>query len=145
MKEGAKVIAIHAETGEQIHFARVKEAALFAGVRPTTMSYRIRSRNVDSKGYYYISGELTPEQLKRRRKRCSNPESNQFVSDDQELDSERYKIVKYEVRNLRECITPCPYRDYPKPMVGSGACLTCTSFKGRNKKTHEVACNRHYI
>lgn len=145
MKEGVKVIAVHAQTGEQIPFARVKEAAIFAGVKPTTMSYRIRSRTVDSKGYYYISGELTPEQLMRRRKRCANPPPRQYASDDQELDSERYRIINYEVRNLRECITPCPFRDYPKPMVGSGACILCTSFKGRNKKTHQVACNRHYI
>lgn len=61
-----------------------------------------------------------------------------------ELDREKYNIIRYEVRNLFECITPCPYMLSPKTMVGSFKCQKCFSFKGINRKTHEVACKRHY-
>lgn len=63
-----------------------------------------------------------------------------FEEDTTELDRSKYLIMKYEVRNLRECITPCPFKEYPKPMIGSAMCMKCGSFKGRNRTTHEVAC-----
>ena len=142
--KAVRITAIHKDTGEEIHFTHVREAAKFAGVRQTTMSYRIRARSVDKNGYYYIAEDLTPEQLERKASRLKNPPPKEYKSDDMELDG-RYHILKYEVRNLRVSITPCPYRRYPKPMVGSGECQKCTSFKGRNKQTHEVACKRQYI
>lgn len=58
------------------------------------------------------------------------------------LDREKYLIIKYEVRNKVQCITPCPFMCSPKTMVGSPKCQSCYAFKGRDKKTHEVACKR---
>lgn len=58
------------------------------------------------------------------------------------LDREKYNIIRYEVRNQFECITPCPYMLSPKTLVGSTKCQKCFSFKGINRKTHEVACKR---
>lgn len=61
-----------------------------------------------------------------------------------ELDRENCNIIRYEVRNKCECITPCPHMLPPKTMVGSFKCQKCASFKGINRKTHEVACKRQY-
>lgn len=58
------------------------------------------------------------------------------------VDREKYNVLKYEVINKRVSITPCPYKEHPKPMVGSCACMSCKSNRGRDRKTHEVACNR---
>lgn len=58
------------------------------------------------------------------------------------LNREKYNIISYEVRNKVECITPCPYMLSPKTLVGSTRCQKCTSFRGSNRKTHEVACKR---
>lgn len=60
--------------------------------------------------------------------------------EDAELDRSKYNVIKYEVVNKRVSITPCPYKRHPKPMVGSGLCQKCSSYRGRNRKTHEVAC-----
>lgn len=143
MRCGIRVLAIHQETGEEIRFERVGEAAKFAGVKSTTMSYRIRNRSVDKNGYYYIAEDLTPEQLERKNKRMVLGSHKEFKSDDDELDP-KFHILDYEVKNLRVSITPCPFKGYPKPMIGSGACLKCSSFRGRNKTKHQVACNRSY-
>lgn len=61
------------------------------------------------------------------------------------LDREKYTIIKYEVRNLRESITDCPFKEAPKPKVGGCMCMKCTSFEGRDRFTHEVACSRKYM
>ena len=65
--------------------------------------------------------------------------------DNVELNRDKWHIIKYEVINKRVSITPCPYRRYPKPMVGSGLCQGCSSFRGRNKISHEVACGKKLI
>lgn len=61
---------------------------------------------------------------------------------DKGVNKEKYNIIRYEVINKRVSITPCPYKGHPRPMVGSCACLKCASNRGRDRKTHEVACNR---
>lgn len=58
-----------------------------------------------------------------------------------ELDIEKYAILKYETKH-HICITPCPYFESPKPMIGSGRCLNCSCFRGRNQETQEIACNK---
>ena len=69
------------------------------------------------------------------------PKPSLSNGDDVELDAERYVIVPYEVVNKRVCITKCRIKDRPQPLVGSVACMKCPSFRGRNRKTHQVACN----
>ena len=144
MKSGTKVRAVHQTTGEQICFDTVKDAAAYAKVKPTTMSWRLKNRTVDSNGWLYLAEEMSEEHLEKRARRMKYKTIEVFKSDDVELEP-KFLIIKYEVINLRESITPCPFRDTPKPMVGSGKCLMCTSFRGRNKKIHAVACNRHYM
>lgn len=62
------------------------------------------------------------------------------TEDNLDLLSEQYIIVSYELANGRVCITPCPYRDAPKPKIGSALCLSCGSFHGRNRVKQQVAC-----
>ena len=144
MRCGTKIIATHSVTGEQIHFNSIKDASDFAHMKATTMSFRVKTKSklLCKKGYHYVAVEPTEEQLLKRVIRKESIKERVFKSDDTELDP-KYRIITYEVRNVRECITPCPYRDdCPKPMIGSVNCVRCGSFKGRNKKTHQVACSR---
>ena len=144
MRYGTKIIATHSVTGEQIHFNSIRNAAEFAQMKATTMSFRVKhkSKLLCEQGYLYEAVEPTEEQLLKRVMRKDSQTERVFRSDDVELDP-KYRIVTYEVRNLRECITPCPYRDdLPRPMIGSVNCVKCGSFKGRNKATHQVACSR---
>lgn len=59
-----------------------------------------------------------------------------------ELDRNQYTILPYEVKFGRICITPCPFKEHPKPMVGSGNCARCGQFRGRDIANHEIACSR---
>lgn len=69
------------------------------------------------------------------------PKPSRSGGDDVELDAEKYVIVPYEVVNRRVCITRCRIKEAPQPLVGSAGCMKCPSFRGRNKKTHQVACS----
>ena len=137
-----KIVKIKAEhkDGAVVFFNSVKEAALFAQVTSSTMSVRIKSCLPDSKGwmYTYADGIKLPEP---RRKRTM-PKRAEYKGDDVELDREKYNIIPYHVIHKRICVTPCPFMREPKNLVGSGQCIKCSSFRGRNKKSHEVACRK---
>lgn len=75
------------------------------------------------------------EQRQKKPRKVAEP-----VADNTELDSEKYTLVSYAITASRVCITPCPYREAPKPKVGSAACMKCGSFHGRNRTTLQVAC-----
>lgn len=143
MNKGVKVRATNIVDNTQLFFDSVKEAAVHANVTPPSMSHRIRACMVDSRGflYEYVSEDFS--QLSERQLRYRKDKLNDFrySDDDVNLSDGRYKILSYEVKSKRVCITPCPYKGYPKPFVGSLKCLKCSSFRGRNKKTHQVACN----
>lgn len=78
------------------------------------------------------------------RPKTKKPEKGKKEVVYKELDRENYNIIPYEVRNAIQCITPCPFMEAPKFMVGSVQCQRCNSFRGRDTRTHEVACNRSY-
>lgn len=147
MKTGKKIIAVRASDGHKIKFDSVNQVSEFAGVAASSISHRLKTGSIDRNGYYYIvddNTELTDGQIKYRKYKQGKRTAT-YKNDDAVLDRDTYKIVKYEVRNLRESITPCPFKCNPKPMVGGGYCVRCGSFKGRNKVTHEVACSRNCI
>ena len=84
---------------------------------------------------------LVEELRKARKPREKKPKkATEPVEDKTELDGEKYTLVSYEMTAERICITPCPYREAPKPKVGSAACMRCGSFHGRNRTTLQVAC-----
>lgn len=75
----------------------------------------------------------------RKEYRCQGkPESIR------DSDRKKYTIIHYEVRCLHICVTPCPFKQSPKPLVGSVNCIRCGSFKGRDKRTQEVCCTRKF-
>ena len=126
-------------------FERLGDAARMFGISPAAMYHRIQRGTVvgNVKFRYEKIGEelkdvfnLSP---KRKARKTVNKQAK-FKSDDVELDGNKYTIVPYKVRNIRECITRCVCKEFPQPFVGSVECARCPSFRGRNKNTHEVAC-----
>lgn len=121
-------------------YPSLSECARAYGTSYCGVKYWIRSGLVrgDSETFGYINPK---DKAKDERYR---PKKRERFCENEELDRERYKILRYEVTSDRRCITPCPYMCSPKPMVGSAACQACSSFHGRNRHTHEVACGRKY-
>ena len=80
-------------------------------------------------------------QTKRRYKRKPLKELECEGDRDWVLLGKKYDIVPYEITAGRVCVTQCPYREAPKPKVGSALCMACTSFHGRNRVRRQVACS----
>lgn len=131
-------ILIKNEKGEVVQsFDSVKQAAQHFGISATTMSYRAKTDY--TKDGFTTCYETNRMPLGSKKKWI--PKNYRFQDDNTELDRDKYAIVKYEVVHKRICITPCPFKRAPKPLVGSASCLICSSFKGRNINSHEVACS----
>lgn len=98
--------------------------------------------NEDYQSYKCLSPMRLEKELPKKnpQKRGRPKKEGKVYNYDDELD-DKYTLVDYEVKDLRICITKCTVRDFPQPLVGSAACARCPSFKGRNKKTHQVACS----
>lgn len=118
-------------------FESVQKAADFFGASHPNVLYWIRMERVkDEKVFAFENPEDTAHHTNygMYHRKIKHVE-------DVELDKENYMIVPYEVKFMRVSITPCPYREYPKPMVGSAACQACPLFKWIDRKAHEVSCN----
>ena len=141
------------------YFDCIGDAARMAGIYTSNMTSRIKTGYTkDGVSFRFVKDKeslkdipcLSPERKRgekfvatEKKPKLARPKKEKksiFENDDTELNREKYLILKYEVRNLRECITPCPFKEYSKPMIGSAKCIKCSSFKGRNRTTHEVAC-----
>lgn len=163
MNEKSMKRVVMVENGEPKQlFRSSSDAARYLGVSATTITNRVKGKSIVKNVLlrYPMEGEdlselpiiICEETIRSNRTRAprkpSQPrESNNptpFKSDDVELERDKYRILPYEVIYERICITPCPFKDPPKPKIGSVECMRCGSNKGRNKKTHEVACSRHY-
>lgn len=156
--EAMKPVVILVEGKPNGFYECIGDAAKAIGVRTSTITNRVASgREVNGVSYRYPNeGEidtlpnLSPPRIRKKvepqppKPKREPKKIADCKSDDTKLDRDSYTIVSYEVRNIRECITPCPFLDIPKPKVGSLACVNCGSFKGREKRTHEVACSRRY-
>jgi hypothetical protein len=130
------------------YFDCIGDAARMAEISTTSMTGRIKSQYVKNGVSFRFAKEgedldgvpcLSP---KRERPEISVKKKDFKPKEaSKKLDGEKYTILKYEVRNIRECITPCPFKEAPKPMVGSAKCMSCGSYRGRNRIAHEIACN----
>ncbi len=107
------------------------------GVTSTTMRYRIRMEKPFN-GLYFKLADKTKIQVSK------SILSKGVYDDNVVLNREKCRILSYQTKN-HVCITPCPFLQSPKPMIGSGKCMSCTSFRGRSVKTNEIACNRKNI
>lgn len=114
-------------SGEIYRYATKEEARIIRSILPAC-------HNQDTPP---LIAELknTRKPREKKPKKVAESEENQT-----ELNGEKYTLVSYEMTAERICITPCPYREAPKPKVGSAACMKCGSFHGRNRSTLQVAC-----
>lgn len=116
-----------------------KECARAIGISPATLTYRIRQGGI-FKGYqfeYENKNDVAPLYPSLLRKTPRKPK---------ELDSVRYKILTYETKSKRICITRCPFKDGNLNIfIGSVRCEQCPSFRGRDKENHRVACNYNQV
>lgn len=140
MIQGRKPILVRNAEGEEIaRFDCVSRAAEHYGLSHGTIIYRIRTARIkDGLSFEFVY----PDDGKRNtlyKTPCVRTERK-----DVSFNDGKYKIVPYEVKMGHVCITPCPYMISPKIMVGSVKCQRCGSFKGRDTRAHQVACNRSY-
>lgn len=135
----SKAVIVCTSDGDMIaEYSSLTKAAMAYNTRHENMLYWIMNKLYRHDCFFYFKNPSDYD-----TSLCKyNYHVPKSVDDDIELDGSKYRIVRYEVRNKRECITPCPFRVYPKPLVGSGGCVSCPSFKGRNRKRHEVACSK---
>lgn len=106
------------------------------------MIYRIRSGCIINNKIMFRFERPEDEDFDIREWGCKRKKTKEAYK---ELDASKYRILSYEVRNQVECITPCPFREHPRPMIGSAGCMKCSSFKGKDSINHQIACNKHYI
>lgn len=129
------------ENGDVVQtFESVNDAAQFFNMKHTLLLYYIK-RGIQINGLYV---DYLEERSPIKKKKTYIPKKCHFEEKEVELDREKYLIIKYEVKDKRICITPCPFMDAPKHMVGSGKCITCSRNRGRNKSTHEIACAKKH-
>ena len=142
------VIAYNQITGELIEFPQLKYAAEFARVKPAAMSYRIKAGCSDKKGWVYrervlTEEEMTSSQLAYLRKKQMQQDGT-YVKRTKEATLNEQTLISYQKNTFVVCITPCPYYESPKPMVGSARCQSCASFIGMYKSTLEVSCKKRF-
>lgn len=131
--------------GKEIGYCRsVNSVGAYLYISETTVKNRLTDGKV-IKGiklrYFEEGDEKLPilEAVNAKRKGYKSHGEDREITDE---DRQRYTIIKYEVTRARVSITPCPFFYSPKPMVGSMRCITCGSFRGRDKKNQEVMCGR---
>lgn len=141
MKE-PKPIAVEKDGSAIALFSSIKEASLITGMCEKGIQYRI-DRGEEVKGVLY---RLARPKEAAALKKINTPVKNRLKALEGdtcniEAAGKKYNIVSYELTAGRICITPCPYRESPKPKIGSADCLDCPSFHGRNRHTQQVACS----
>lgn len=134
MKTYRKPIAIFDEQGNEIaRYSSRNECAKALGVTPATLDYRI------AKGNSYngvICKHLIEENL-------VIPKSlTQSERKQKEIDYNKdYRLITYETKHKYVCVTPCPFKDKNIDVfVGSVKCEQYTSFRGKDREKHIVAC-----
>lgn len=119
----------------------------FDSVKDTARHYNVRHANV----LYWIRTDYIKNGLvftfENPKDKAHHTPYNMYHkvkhTEDVELDRE-FTILKYDVKFGRVSITDCPFSQYPKPKVGSGASQGCSHFRGRDRRTHEVACSKTF-
>ena len=144
-------VVVSSEAGEIIHtFDSAKDCGMYYALSGTTILNRIRSgKVVNGLRFRYREDDeqideslnLSPKRDKGIHPADKKRKYKEFKSDDVDLTNTNHAIVPYEVRHKRVCITRCTVLEHPQPFVGSVLCAKCPYFKGRNKKTHQVACS----
>ena len=140
--KGTKEIIVEKEGKVIAVFASMKDAEILTKMSSGTIDYRL-SKGGEVRGLtfrYCIPAEIEAFDKIASPKKGKEKEIA-YDTFDMETAGKKYNVVDYQLATGRICITPCPYRDAPKPKVGSAACMNCTSFHGRNRLTQQVACS----
>ena len=111
-------------------YESVRECRMALGLSHGNILYWIRNGMFRRGSYFEFEDESNPQKTVKRK----TSEEKSFVG---------CTIVRYELRNNIECITPCPFKRDPKPKVGSYACGQCVNFEGKDKIKQEVICSRN--
>lgn len=128
-----KPIIVTAEDGTFIkEYKSINDAAEAYGLSGAAIKYRA-TKGIVFNGQRFSLGEKKyhsdPEKYKwKRRKKIK----------------ERFKTLSYQTR-YHVCLTPCPFKEAPKPMIGSSLCQSCSSFQGHDKEKQIVSCSRQYV
>lgn len=86
-------------------------------------------------GSVFHCDELEAERPKRKLAVAPKKRTNE-----KRIEEGDYTAVPYEQKYGVVCITPCPYYEAPKPMVGSSRCHECSSYISQNRETRHVYC-----
>lgn len=140
------VVATNQKTGERIEFPLLKLAAVHAGIKRTSMSYRVKTGHVDNNGWTYTERVLTKKEMTKRQllylKQKEATKQKAISERKRERFAKRPHHISYEKNSFGVCITPCPFSMAPKPMVGSAKCQRCSFFNGMDRGLQVVSCSR---
>lgn len=133
-----KKVKVENDDGEIIRvFDSVKEAALYYGIQPEGMTYRIKHKICNKGETVSFLEEQCSNGLDKRFRRLKNY-SGVF-----KFNEKKHCKVHYEVVSGCVCVTPCPFSLSPKPFVGSCKCLDCSHFKIKDQEQRFVICTGH--
>lgn len=121
-------------------YASVKETAKDYNTGHFNVLYWIKSKMVkDGRTFEFEN----PSDYKEGGYCYKRTRYQSTTTKDSELNP-KYTILSYETKCPKVHITPCPFHESPKPMIGSAKCQMCGSFRGINRVNKQVACNRAY-
>ena len=141
--EKREIKAVNVNTGEEILFKTLTEAGKYENVSKSTMTWRISTGYVTKSGWRFFRADNPDFVYKKKKQTYVRKKELRFKFGLTDEDREKYRIIKYEKNVANVCITPCPFYDSPKPMIGTARCQNCGSFHGIDRKTNEVACSRN--
>lgn len=133
MSKVKPVIIYDADGNEVAKYVSIKACAKALDITPATLTYRISKGDLfDGCLFEYQNAE----------DKVTIPKSFRQKPKVKELDYDRFRILDYETKNNRICITPCPFREGVNHVfIGSAKCQQCTSFRGLDREKHKIACN----
>lgn len=140
--KGTREIVVEREGKVVAVFASMKDAEIITKMSSATIDYRL-AKGGDVRGLTFRRCIPDEKEAFGRIAQPKKGKEKEIARDtfDMEKAGRKFNVVDYRLMDGCICITPCPYRDAPKPMVGSSACMDCTSFHGRNRLTRQVACS----
>lgn len=123
-------IEVYNEQGELVEtFTKTKDAAKAYGVTPPTLIFRMKKGKYYN-GFLFKCGGLIFDDEPYTRKGVDIPKGFE----------EEHTLLNYESYG-RVCLTPCQFKESPKPKIGSVLCQCCHAFCGINREKQQVACN----
>lgn len=134
MKNKKPIVTLDEDGNEIARYESRNDCAKALGVTPATLNYRLtngRSYNGIICKYLVENNVIKPK-----------PKVKPPVRKDKPIDyTKGYRIITYETKHKYVCVTPCPFKDKNIDVfVGSVKCEQCTSFRGKDREKHIVAC-----